>query len=75
MMGAREFLSFDGNQTRLASAEGLTVKPRGLEKRLWSDLKFGSLSIFWQKRGRSRGPSTSYRWARCIPTAVRLAMG
>jgi predicted nucleic acid-binding protein len=26
-MGAREFLSFDGNQTRLASAEGLTVKP------------------------------------------------
>jgi predicted nucleic acid-binding protein len=26
-MGAREFLSFDGNQTRLASAEGLKVKP------------------------------------------------
>jgi predicted nucleic acid-binding protein len=26
-MGAREFLSFDGKQTRLASAEGLTVKP------------------------------------------------
>jgi len=26
-MGAREFLSFDGNQTRLASEEGLTVKP------------------------------------------------
>jgi len=26
-MGAREFLSFDRNQTRLASAEGLTVKP------------------------------------------------
>jgi predicted nucleic acid-binding protein len=26
-MGAREFLSFDGNQTGLASAEGLTVKP------------------------------------------------
>jgi predicted nucleic acid-binding protein len=26
-MGAREFLSFDGNQTRLASAEGLAVKP------------------------------------------------
>ena len=26
-MGAREFLSFDGNQTALASVEGLTVKP------------------------------------------------
>jgi predicted nucleic acid-binding protein len=26
-MGAREFLSFDVNQTRLASVEGLTVKP------------------------------------------------
>ena len=26
-MCAREFLSFDGNQTRLASAEGLSVKP------------------------------------------------
>jgi predicted nucleic acid-binding protein len=26
-MGAKEFLSFDGKQTRLASAEGLTVKP------------------------------------------------
>ena len=26
-MDAREFLSFDGKQTRLASAEGLTVKP------------------------------------------------
>jgi predicted nucleic acid-binding protein len=26
-MGAREFLSFDRNQTRLASAEGLKVKP------------------------------------------------
>lgn len=26
-MGAMEFLSFDGKQTRLASAEGLTVKP------------------------------------------------
>ena len=26
-MGAREFLSFNGNQPALASAEGLTVKP------------------------------------------------
>jgi hypothetical protein len=26
-MGAREFLGFDGNQTRLASAQGLTAKP------------------------------------------------
>jgi predicted nucleic acid-binding protein len=26
-IGASKFLSFDGNQTRLASAEGLTVRP------------------------------------------------